>query len=216
MTILTKILLAIPCLLVFSRAYGTSYNHKNDSTFTISGKVFDSISGRSLPLVSIYLSAEGENKTTIKTVMTDEKGNFKLEHDSSPFYIKFSLIGYEPLIKKIEVKNGFVIDIGTIVLKHIENKLKEVTITAKKPVLELINGGYRFNAGNNIIEASTNMAELLKQVPAGVVVDEIQGKIELLGRGPGVLINGRKVNISGQDLLTYLRSLPSNEILSMC
>ncbi|MES2455013.1 MAG: outer membrane beta-barrel family protein [Bacteroidota bacterium] len=214
MTILTKILLAIPCLLVFPMAYGSSYNNKNDSTFTISGKVADSISGRSLHLVSIYLSTDGNNSATIKTVMTDEKGGFKLEHNSSPFYLKFSLIGYEPLIKKFEVKNGFVLDIGTIALKQIENKLKEVTITAKKPVLELINGGYRFNAGNNIIGASTNMAELLKQVP-GVVVDEIQGKIELLGRGPSVLINGRKVNISGQDLLTYLKSLPSNEILSI-
>jgi iron complex outermembrane receptor protein len=214
MAILTKVLLAIPCLLVFSMAYGLSYNHKNDSTFTINGKVIDSISGQPLHLVSIYLSADGNNSTTIKTVMTDEKGCFKLEHDSSPFYLKFSLIGYQPLIRKFEVKNGFVLDIGTIVLKQIENKLKEVSIIAKKPVLELINGGYRFNAGNNIIGSGTNMAELLKQVP-GVTVDEIQGKIELLGRGPSVLINGRKINISGQDLLTYLKSLPSNEILSI-
>lgn len=214
MTILKKILLAIPCLFVFTITFGSSYNHKNDSTFTISGKVADSISGRSLPLVSVYLLADGNTNTTIKTVMTNEKGDFKLEHDSPSFYLKFSLIGYQPLIKKFEVKNGFVLDIGTIVLNQIENKLKEVTITSKKPILELINGGYRFNAGNNIIGASTNMAELLKQVP-GVTVDEIQGKIELLGRGPSVMINGRKVNISGQDLLTYLRSLPSNEILSI-
>jgi iron complex outermembrane receptor protein len=93
-------------------------------------------------------------------------------------------------------------------------KLKEVKITAKKPTLELINGGYRFNTNNIIIGAGANMAELLKQVP-GLVVDELQGKVELLGNTPSVLINGRKVNISGQELVAYLKSLPGNEVLSV-
>lgn len=214
MNTLKKILLAVPCLLFFTVASGSNYNYDIDSTFTINGKVIDTITGRPVHLVSIYLLDDSNNTIPVKTAMTNEKGDFKLEYTHLPFFLKFSFIGYEPLIRKFEAQNGPALNIGTVRLNKIDNKLDEVTITAKRPTLELITGGYRFNADNNIIGASSNMAELLKQVP-GLVVDEIQGKLELLGRGPTVLINGRKVNIGGQELLTYLRSLPSNEILSI-
>ena len=213
MVLLKKILLAIPCFFFFSVAFGANEDHKNDSTFTIRGNVSDFISRRSLPLVSIYLSADRKNNVTIKTVMTNEQGDFKLEHNSPDFYLKFTLVGYEPMIKKFEVKNGD-LDLGTILLNQSDHKLNEVIITAKKPALELINGGFRFNVENNLIGSSSNLAEVLKQVP-GLIVDELQGKMELLGSAPSILINGRKVNIGGQELLAYLRSLPSNEILSI-
>jgi len=214
MNTLIKILLAVPCLLFFTASYASNYNYDTDSTFNINGKVIDSTSGLPLQLVSIYLLDTGNSTTPVKTAITNESGDFKLEHNHSPFFLKFSFIGYELLIRKFDIQNGQALDIGTVRLNKIDNRLAEVTITAKKPTLELITGGYRFNADNNVIGASSNIVELLKQVP-GLVVDEIQGKIELLGRGSSVLINGRKVNIGDQDLLAYLRSLPSNEILSI-
>ncbi|HBI90355.1 MAG TPA: hypothetical protein DDY75_21250, partial [Sphingobacterium sp.] len=64
----------------------------------------------------------------------------------------------------------------------------EVAVSSRKPPLELITGGYRFNAENNILGNSTNIAELLKQVP-GLTVDEMEGKLQLLGKGATVLIN---------------------------
>ncbi|WP_293943796.1 MULTISPECIES: outer membrane beta-barrel protein [unclassified Sphingobacterium] len=214
MNTLKKILLSVPCLFFFTIAYSAQYNDKIDSTFTISGKVIDSITGQPVHLVSIYLLDDGNSTIPVKTAMTNETGGFNLEFNHSPFYLKFSFIGYEPLLKRIQRQNGRTLDIGIVKLKEIDNKLEEVTVTAKRPTLELITGGYKFNATNNIIGNSTNIAELLKQVP-GLTVDEMEGKLQLLGKGPTVLVNGRKVNMGGKDLLTYLRSLPSNDVLSI-
>ncbi|MGJ1434313.1 outer membrane beta-barrel protein [Sphingobacterium siyangense] len=217
MKVLKKIALVFPCLLLFAIAHGSSNRiilSRIDSTFTVTGKVVDSLTKEPVHLVSIYLMDHQSSSTPIKTVVTNESGDFQLSYSQRSFYLKINHLGFQPQIKRIETPNGSNIDIGTIELHKIDNKLEEVTVSSKRPTLELITGGYRFNAENNILGNSTNIAELLKQVP-GLTVDEIEGKLQLLGKGATVLINGRKVNLGGQDLLNYLKSLPSNEVLSV-
>ena len=209
-----KILLAVPYLFFFITAYSSQSSQKIDSIFTIKGKIVDSVTKKPLHLVSVYLLNDDNNNTPVKTAMTNEAGDFELQHIRFPFLLKFSYMGFQPLIRKIEAPGGRFVDIGTIRLISIDNKLEEITITAKRPTLELITGGYKFNATNNILGNSTNMAELLKQVP-GLIVDELEGKLQVLGKGSIVMINGRKVNMGGRDLLAYLKSLPSNDVLSV-
>lgn len=187
---------------------------KPDSTFEIIGKVVDEQTNEPLQLVTVQILDSESGSIPLKTALTDQNGQFRLEHGHSPFFLRVSFIGYEEVKKEFAKTGTGALNIGQIGLIGSENVLEEINVTARRPILELITGGYRFNADNNIVGAATNMAELLRQVP-GVIVDEIGGKIELLGRGTTVLINGRKVNISGPDLLAYLRALPSNEVLSI-
>lgn len=207
-------LLSILLFFVTNISYGNYKGGLIDSAFRVVGKVVDAQTLEPLQLVTVNLLARDSTSTPVKTVVTNDGGEFQLEHDRSPFLLRISFIGYENVTLDLKKPGNGILQVGDIKLIRSSNVLDEITVSARKPVLELITGGYKFNADNNIIGATTNMAELLKQVP-GVVIDEIQGKIELLGRGPSVLINGRRVNISGQDLLAYLRSLPSNEILSI-
>lgn len=217
MNILKKIVLVLPNLLFFATSHA-SYNTTKisliDSTFILTGKVIDSITKEPVHLVSIYLMDHQSSSTPVKTVVTNESGGFQLTYSQRSFYLKINHLGFQPQIKLIETPSGSNIDIGTIRLHKIDNKLEEVAVSSKRPTLGLITGGYRFNAENNILGNSTNIAELLKQVP-GLTVDEMEGKLQLLGKGATVLINGRKVNLGGQDLLNYLKSLPSNEVLSV-
>ena len=220
MNVLKELFLVVPYLLFFSLSHGSYYTtytaniHANDSTFIVTGKVVDSITNEPIHLASIYLWEYQSDHVPQKTMMTNKTGEFQLEHNDTPFYLKISYMGFQPQTKKIETLKGNNIDIGTIRLHKIDNKLEEVTVSSKRPTLELITGGYKFNTDNNIIGNSTNMAELLKQVP-GLTVNELEGKLQLLGKGVTVLINGRKVNMGGQDLLNYLKSLPSNDVLSI-
>ncbi|MDM1296698.1 outer membrane beta-barrel protein [Sphingobacterium sp. N143] len=217
MDLFKKLLLAIPSLLFFSISYGSYHTtniHRIDSTFIVTGIVVDSITKEPVQLASIYLLVHQSNNSPVKTAMTNETGNFRLEHNRFPIYIKINHMGFKPQIRRIATLNESNIDIGTIRLHKIDNKLEEGAVSSKRPTLELITGGYKFNAENNIIGNSTNMAELLKQVP-GLAVDEMEGKLQLLGKGATVLINGRKVNMGGRDLLNYLKSLPSNDVLSI-
>lgn len=217
MNVSKKLFLIVPYLLFFSLSHG-SYNtitiHANDSTLLVTGKVVDSITNEPVHLASIYLWKDQTDNAPLKTTMTNKTGDFQLAHNHTPFYLKISYMGFQPQTKRIKTLNGGNIDIGTIKLHKIDNKLEEATVSSKRPTLELITGGYKFNADNNVIGNSTNMADLLKQVP-GLTVNELEGKLQLLGKGAAVLINGRKVNMGGQDLLNYLKSLPSNDVLSI-
>jgi len=219
MNVLKHIFLLVPYLLFFSLSHGSHHTastatiHADDSTFIVKGKIVDSITNEAVDLASIYLYERTSDKAPIKATMTNETGDFQLKHSTS-FYMTISYIGFQPQTKRIERMNASNINIGTIRLQKIENKLEEVAVSSKKPTLELIVGGYKFNTDNNVIGNNTSMAELLKQVP-GLTVDELEGKLQLLGKGATVLVNGRKVNMGGRDLLNYLKSLPSNDVLSV-
>ncbi|REA64357.1 hypothetical protein DSL64_02055 [Dyadobacter luteus] len=196
------------------QVYEQESKYGNDSTYRITGKVVDAQTNAPLTLASISLMQNDSSSTPLKMALTNELGEFGLEDNRSRTFLHISFVGYENVVLKIKRPEGSVLYLGNIKLTGASNVLNQVIVNAKKPALEMITGGYRFNASNNIIGAGANMAEMLKQIP-GLLVDDLQGKIELLGKTPSVLINGRKVNITGTDLLTYLRSLPSNEILSV-
>ena len=68
---------------------------------TISGKIFDSISGEGLPGVNVYFS-----NTSIGTA-SERNGNYKISRILDGTYsIVVSLIGYKPIIQKVEIQNG--------------------------------------------------------------------------------------------------------------
>lgn len=89
--------------------------------------------------------------------------------------------------------------------------LKEVTITAKKPLIEQKLDRTVVNVDAMISAAGSNTLEALSKSP-GVIVDA-SDNISLNGKsGVLVLIDDRPTYLSGQDLAAYLRSLPAGTV----
>jgi hypothetical protein len=87
------------------------------------------------------------------------------------------------------------------------NQLKEVVVTSKKPLIEQDIDKTIVNVESMISSATSNTLEVLEKTP-GVTVD-MNGSITLNGKqGVLVLIDGRATHMSGQDLASYLKSLP--------
>jgi hypothetical protein len=87
------------------------------------------------------------------------------------------------------------------------NQLKEVIVTSKKPLIEQDIDKTIVNVESMISSATSNTLEVLEKTP-GVTVD-MNGSITLNGKqGVLVLIDGRSTHMSGQDLASYLKSLP--------
>jgi len=88
-----------------------------------------------------------------------------------------------------------------------DHTLKEVTVSAKKPLIEQKIDRTVVNVDAMISTAGTNTLDALSKSP-GVIVDandniSLNGKNNVL-----VLIDDRPTYMSGQDLAAYLRSLP--------
>lgn len=95
--------------------------------------------------------------------------------------------------------------------KDTSKALKEVTVTAKMPLIKHKVDRIIVNVDGMISAAGSNALEILSKSP-GVFVD-IDGNIQLNGKGGVlVLIDDKPTYFSAQDLAAYLRSLPAGMI----
>jgi hypothetical protein len=103
------------------------------------------------------------------------------------------------------------IALPVIILSAVGQTLKEVAITAKRPLIEQRTDRTIVNIDAMITAAGSNALEALSKSP-GVIVDandniSLNGKSNVL-----VLIDDRPTYMSGQDLAAYLRSLPAGTL----
>ena len=96
--------------------------------------------------------------------------------------------------------------------KEMKNiKLQEVSISGKKPLIQMEIDKTVVNVGAMISSATSNTMEVLEKTP-GVTVDA-NGGISLNGRGGVmVLIDGRQTYMSAPDLANYLKTLPGSSL----
>ncbi|HSC37271.1 MAG TPA: outer membrane beta-barrel family protein, partial [Chitinophagaceae bacterium] len=88
--------------------------------------------------------------------------------------------------------------------------LKEVTVTANKPLVERKIDRLVFNVENSIAAKGMDLMQALALTPMLRVDDN---SISIVGKsGVSVMINGRILNLGGADLANYLRSLRSDDI----
>jgi len=88
--------------------------------------------------------------------------------------------------------------------------LGEVKVTASKPLIERKIDRTIFNVENSLAAAGTDLTQALALAPL-VRVDE--NGISIIGKGSvTVMVNDRLLPLSGADLISYLRSLRSDDI----
>ncbi len=89
--------------------------------------------------------------------------------------------------------------------------MSNVTVTAKKPMVEVKADKTILNVEGTINATGSNALELLRKSP-GVLLDK-DDNISLAGKnGVQVYIDGRSTPLSGQDLANYLKTLQSSQI----
>ncbi|RNI26259.1 TonB-dependent receptor [Rufibacter latericius] len=102
-------------------------------------------------------------------------------------------------------------DLGVVTLPERAVALKEVKIEAQKPFVEQHFDKTVLNVENSISAAGSNVLEVLEKAP-GVRIDQ-NDNLSMRGKtGVMVMINGKRVPMSGTELATMLRSLNANEV----
>lgn len=158
--------------------------------------------------VQLFRSADS---SFVKGASSDLNGKFELRNLSSDtYYLKITGLVYKTYfsanLNLTTPQNQVELPI-IILLSAKEIQLKEVVVTAKKPLIEQDIDKTIVNVEAMISAATSNTLEVLEKTP-GVLVDA-NGSISLNGKqGVLVLIDGRSTYMSGQDLATYLKSLP--------
>ena len=145
-----------------------------------------------------------------KTIISDEQGLFALKLPEDGVY-KMSII-----LDGVEVsKEGIAVKGSTNHDFDLENnpakEIQGVVVTAKKKLIERKADRLIFNISNSAASQGMDGIEALNNTPQ-IKVDENTG-ISMVGKsGIAVMINDRMLNLTGTELVNYLKGLRSENI----
>ncbi|MCH2192764.1 outer membrane beta-barrel family protein [Kordia sp.] len=141
-------------------------------------------------------------------VITNEDGSFDITVGKNPFKLVISFIGYESVEQIINSESPN--NLGSIIIKESQNELATVVVTAKKPIIQRKAGKLIFNVKNSVVSNGFNAMEALKFAPK---IDPTSDGIRMIGKSSlAVMVNDRLLNLDGQSLDSYLKSLRSENI----
>lgn len=174
----------------------------------LQGRVSDK---QGMPVVSaVVLLQSLPDSSILKTELTDSNGNYKIQTDAKDKgLIKIVAASYLVAYRKISGTD----EIVDITLEGDSKLLKDVVVSARKPLLERKPDRIVFNVESSISAIGSDAMTVLKKAP-GVKVHD--GEISLAGKSTvNVMINDKLVQLSGDELVEMLSSIPAENLLSI-
>jgi hypothetical protein len=172
---------------------------------TVSGKVTDK---NNVPIDAAEVLLL-QNNIVAANELTDENGNFTLQNlIPNSYLLQIRQLGDTLYFQNINVTQN--IDLGTITAENAVKNLQEVTVTGQKKLIERKVDRLVFNVENSILASGGDALDALKVTP-GIRLQNDQ--ISMIGKsGMSVMMNDRILQLSGDDLINYLKSIPSDNI----
>ena len=178
------------------------------------GKVSGTVSGSQKPVEAATVSLlKATDSSVVKFAVTSKAGQFEIERIKDGSYlISIQAIGYKKYYSEaFSILSNSTQTFNTIDLSIAANKLQDVTVAAKKPLIEQKIDRTIVNVDASPTNVGSSALEVLERSP-GITVDK-DGNISLKGKeGVLVLIDGRPTQLGGSDLANLLRSMSANQL----
>ncbi len=166
------------------------------SAETVKGKVLDS-HGETMPFVTISVLAQ--DSTLLTGTITDEKGEYAIDVPTENLILQASYIGFQTVCGGPD-----------FVLREEAEKLEEVEVKAKRPLIERQMDKLVLNVSQSPLAAGSNGNDILRRAP-GVRIDK-DGNITVNGKSVEIWIDGKPSYLSGQQLKAMLDGTDGNTI----
>ena len=166
------------------------------SAETVKGSVMDS-RGNTMPFVTI--SVLSTDSTLLTGAITDDDGHYSIEVPARAYIIQASFVGYQTVFGGPD-----------FVLHEETERLAEVEVKAKKPLIERQMDKLVVNVSASPLSAGSNGNDILRRSP-GVRIDK-DGNITVNGKAVEVWIDGKPSYLSGQQLKAMLDGTDGNTI----
>jgi iron complex outermembrane receptor protein len=159
--------------------------------------------------VTLHRSADS---TLITGAITGDDGTYEISGASvDKYFIKASLIGSGEASGPVFDYVGIDQTLQTLNLKTAENQLAQVTVTARRPPVEVKADKTILNVEGTVNSTGLNALELLRKAP-GVTVDNNEN-LNVRGKNSvRIMIDGREVPLDGKDLAALLKGTQASDI----
>lgn len=174
---------------------------------TVTGKIIDE-NNQALEFVVITVT---QNDSTIKEDVAKEGGIFTLNLPAGNFNLQVIYFGKVILNQAITVNNST--NLGELKATVGSLTLGEFVLEDTKNLIERKVDRLVFNVENTVAASGGDALDLLKITPRVKVEND---KIAMIGKsGMSVMIDDRIVQLSGEELVNYLKNIPSDNIKSI-
>ena len=181
-----------------------SFNQLSFAQLSITGIVKDSEAAVSYASVVL----KNLEEKIITHDITDEKGFFQLNTTQGKYILEINFLGYENWKQEIDLQDNK--NLGEIILQSSSQELNEVVVKSKVPLFERQPDRLVFNVDQSIAAKGGNALDAL-QIAPGLMVEN--DAITMLGKGAArVMIDGRILQLSGEELVNFLNSISSDDI----
>ncbi|RYJ39666.1 putative TonB-dependent outer membrane receptor precursor [Flavobacterium anhuiense] len=178
------------------------------SQIKITGKITES---NSRPIELAEAIVLTKDSIAEKSSFSNEKGYFQIEVKSGSYILQIRQIGKSTYTRNLTVDKD--IDMGDIQLIEEEKQLQQVVVTAKKKLIERKVDRLVFNVENSVAASGGDALDALKVAPGIRVQNET---VSMIGKsGIGLMVDDRLIQLSGDDLVNYLKSISSDNIKSI-
>ena len=174
------------------------------STLKLKGQLSDGAA----PLAFENITISTPEGKIIGGTTSKEDGTFEVNMNKGFYKIKINPSGLMEYEKTITIEKDT--DLGLILLTKKTNDLNEVVIQTKKRTIEQKIDRMIYNVENNISTTGGDALSAINTAP-GVIVQN--NAINILGKGSSrVMIDGRIIELSGEELNSFLKSISASDI----
>ena len=177
---------------------------------SISGKIIDQ-NNKALDFVNVGL-LKANDSVLIKSAITDIEGKYTFSNVAAGNYIiSASMFGFKNTYSSpFSVKNQN-LNLADTKMIIASKALNEITVTAKKPLIERKTDRLVMNVENSTLATGSSALEVLEKAP-GVTVDQ-NDNIAMQGKqGVTIMMDGKMTYMSHADLVIMLKNMSSSEI----
>ena len=177
--------------------------------FKVIGTLQDSTNNDPIPYVNVAI-LDAADSSFIKGSITDLNGYFEVTNvPQGDKFLRVSAIGYKNTLVPFTVTNNTAL--GTVKLAPGATQLKEVNITAARPLYAMDGEKMIYNVADDPTIQTGTTSDALQNAP-GVEVD-IEGNITLRGvSSVEIWVNDKPSKLTEENLKTYLETLPANAL----
>ena len=180
------------------------------SQSAVRGRVLDE-NGQGVDAAVVMLVAL-PNNILLETALSDGDGRFALHMQEGDFILCVKVLGYKEVKRQISLTG--VETLSDIRLEPDEISLNDAIIASRKsrPMTSSSNGRIMIHVSQSFLADIGSALDVLKHSPGISVNNKGEVSLATLG-GTAIYVNGKKLMLHGEELSSYLRSLPSSKIL---
>lgn len=151
------------------------------------------------------------DSSLVKAETATENGGFVMKNLFGGKYIlSVSSVGYKKYYSPVFQFENTNLQLADIILLE-ENTLKELTVSATKPLVEVKSDRTIFNVQGSLVSTGLSAFEVLRKSP-GVSFDNNENVVLQGKTGVRIFIDGKPSILQGQDLNEFLKSLQASDI----